>query len=1719
MKSFGILRTNPGLTTNIKIMVDSNYRLSLDSIDSVPDLSASKFKKVSFNKDNLYDDLIPYFFDGLPAETAYEIKYDEDSKNTSAIFSYQYDEIYQYGARNIVNNKNYLEEYEYFAPLYIEKGSLPKYFVIFRVDGPGLINLDRHNFRDEILRKLKTVKLFDLTKTTALGQWLDKNIEDNDFFPQTPFEMNYDSMEFSVWKGINYVSGGYVEKSQFLDDALEDEKEIFEMEKFIFDGYKKNKVVFPNILNFSFLFDDTPADENRLRKWSMNRYYGFYIEELDAIKTISPYSPPPIKSDAQILDGNILQSPSGSPFVNGFRTDIPMYVEYNGEYYRVETYKEKQAPKLDATNTSSSTTGQKSSKGVTVSQGTLQDINKLTTDKYKKDEITEKEVDKFKIISDLDLTGKQSSLNKNTGTISPSKVLVDSESNPITIQDFDRADIWLIEIDNKYHNLVKRDDKIFVNSDYSFEFSENSYNYFINKNDKQYTTIISTLVNFNERPKTFKIYRVRLSNIMDFDTRIVDTEPSKFEYELKDQITNTQEDKMYFTDLNSTTIPKRRDVFVFRDKISYIPVSSEYTANQETFKIDEDELSPIWRKNSVYCRWAYRGSLSSNDYPYTLNNSRVFGPYNRTTNPYLSDPSRVERNLDYFYTINSSSNKYIHHTLHVERTTDTSIDRRFDFDLGNYLSTKELFSKGGQKISIDFDYFNHLFTLKSYFDENRVVKNTKKYSVFQAGDRETPNYTVFRGIKFALYDVVADGIKLNSANQISNINTELNNTFQDYKFSIILTSQDNGMIWDVIESWNPFTEFKRGDLVVHDEIMYVCNADTTFNSSHTYKDISIRQGINTINKVENVIAAPYNLLAYQDVIVSNSVKFKNLPGDNTLGSDWLFYEDVTIFWNPLRSFDSHPQQYKNGDVIYRDGSFYVMTNSSGTIDFWNPAVAMRTTSLTGTDARLGYQKGSIVYHRNRFYISKDESNIKSPLQSESWDQHNQTLSNFRWTKVEIWKPNMQYGSEITYVVHDQILYRTTTASDLIPSGTTPGRSPLWTRVYSLEADTDFVYKTDENPFIFHNDSIYRLMSNPNGKTLENGVRVFINHKYKNVLVNIFINDNTMSHIRDADRDLLYNKASSKLVAKNFIDHINGITRKNGFSDNLSYVVVSATGSVTNYGVGNNLTKMKHVLFAYGPEEFGMKYGSLIFKGVNEIRLKPTKSLTANKISTTSQLNYYSNTHIATEITANDDTATVAVPGTVETIYRFGGSYMPLFYEIELFSKDNSIDSNNVNLRLDISDIQSVTFEFNKDGSASQSVYTINPSVNYTNASDYWQQIVDIVNDRFPEIDFTYELLPKQKLSTGKEYISLVDKSYNKLKDIWYDSGKSGIFATPVPSNTIPKFLETDLYPGNNFFFNGTNNSLSFMRTNTIALPSSASFEFVVKSNEVGRFNVFFGNGSTMFGFANNRVFAVLPVVAGQGSSFNNPGVFSQPILQPNTWYHIVFNIRVTTPPGVDPLSPTTPKDTYMKVYIDGVDRTEPSQATINTPVSQGQVLPASYTNYPIMINASPAHIASKFAIGNYQDVEQLLGPFIVNFSGNVSSIRIHNQVLNEDEIASAFSSEHREFSIKYNSLEGEIRMNLYPEYPRLAIELIDTFDPSYPFFALKLGATGGNAPYKYSFNGGPYVETDLYTALPKNSIYTVSVNDVLGLSASNGYFRVNDDIDFETPIVNGTINY
>jgi hypothetical protein len=330
---------------------------------------------------------------------------------------------------------------------------------------------------------------------------------------------------------------------------------------------------------------------------------------------------------------------------------------------------------------------------------------------------------------------------------------------------------------------------------------------------------------------------------------------------------------MYLTDLRSNTYPQNFDDFIFGGKTELVPVSSDYTANLETFRIEQKKLTDLWRKNPIYCRWVYNNSISANDQPYLLNNSSIFEKYNRTTNIHEKYVSRVDRNLDYFYTINPTDDEYSHHTLHVQDDYNTAFNFDFDFDI--YKGIYGTHNGGSWK---DLDYFTWFFKRRSHFNSGDTIKNSKKYSYFNKGDRNLPNNTLFRGIKFMISDV--ENVKLRDDDQIDVINTKNLNNYEDYKFSIIMTSEDNGMEWIIVDEWKVGKNYMKDDLVRYDDMIFKCLSDNT--------------------------------VTYENSILVDEIFY--IPNSPFSSSNWELQT-----YSP---FLSDQKDYKLGDVVYKDGEWY-----------------------------------------------------------------------------------------------------------------------------------------------------------------------------------------------------------------------------------------------------------------------------------------------------------------------------------------------------------------------------------------------------------------------------------------------------------------------------------------------------------------------------------------------------------------------------------------------------------------------------------------------------------------------------------------------------------------------------------------------------------------------------------------------------------------------------
>lgn len=1240
MKSNALLRTNVGLTTNVKLMVGSTYSLYLDSISSISDLSESRYKKIQFNKNNYWDELLPYFYKNTPVDIAYHVKFDNDVDNMGSDFDKQYDDLYQYGARNIIDNRDYDEDYEFFAPLHISKGNLPTNFVVFRLDGAGLNILDKTNFKTEVLDKLKCVKVFDMTRKSNLGEWLDTNITRNKSFPLCPLYMDFRRMEFSSWFGIDFQDGGYSEKAFMLDSTLEFENTYHDFEKFIYDGFKNNKVIYPNIINFSFLFNDTPATPTSLRRWSINRYMGFYLDNLELVTYVSPYLLPSVKSDVIIDENNILYSESGgSPFDDNWKkVDFP-YIEIGGEFYKVGTYVESQNTKVSKVKTSATTYS---------------------------DQSVQLEVTKYKIISNILLTGRQSEINRNLIYIESDNIgskIRYYNGNPFDINGFEDADVWMIEIDGVYHNIIKRDGEYYLNTDYAFSQSINKFDYYINDPDPNYRKSINLSVDSENPPKKFGLYKCSFTDIKDFDTDIIDTDYSKHEYIKPTQLTQTDETKMYVTNYESPAYPKDINDYKINGSVVNIPAASEYTANSETFRLVDGDLSTLWRKNPVRAKFGFMGSISSNDYPYLLNNNFQSEDFNRTVNTFDPQPYRHERNLDYFISINSSSTEYSHHSLHVEDVENGNINMSFKFELDKYLG-----------IGYNLDYFSYFFGKKAYFDSGNIVTNTKKWSYFNVGDNTIPNISLYRGLKFKIYDV--DGVKITNG-QIETINIKTSNKYDNYKLSILLSKNeysvnssstdlniaqvsrmDNVLKWDTIDQWKHDKIYSTNSVVKWFDMLYQTSVTSQIIDPNINPHISSDWSLFT----------QFNLTNYPTIFWSPSFSGINATGSNNM-------ESLPGSCPPL---------------VYNSGEYYYSQGISGN-NFWTPGYT--------------YSVDDVVLFNNNVWVSVTGSNISIPSLNGDGSRYwniSPTHSTI-WNIVELWKydksyddTNYTWNSPIFdrghYVVYEDVVWGTTQSPS--PSVIPPNDSK-WFRVYSLLPDTNYQYGNviSSNNLIEMNNRLYWCIDNQPSvidtniqlnKTLENGINIYVNRKFKNVLVNIYINDNTYDKLSNVDRDDLYTDIYSKITASNFINSINDLSNKYDFSDNIRYIVVNEDSTISIYDFNNlnSVSKLPVLIKCEGPDEFLTRIKSNNVKVVtlSSSELKPKRKLDSGNIMSIDQINWYSDIHLATSIERTRVDQTI-IPNyssltnnVYNTMYRHSGPYSPIFSEVSLFKAPSATQS-------------------------------------------------------------------------------------------------------------------------------------------------------------------------------------------------------------------------------------------------------------------------------------------------------------------------------------------------------------------------------------------------------------------------------------------------------------
>jgi hypothetical protein len=353
--SFSLARTNPAISGNFKITVDSSGGVWFNSFDTNPVLNDSRYKKYRVTGKKTYaEDVYNFFGQGLvsPSVIFDVYKSTDGDKEVSEDYPGQYDFFYGSGAQTLID-KNYTEDFSYFAPLWI-RSEIPDFFVVFKVPGPlsykysenqenivdgiaykvikkygqedfvisygvndqgapvyysdgdfftglstsatysiisgegsvcifneneniGKVNDVENYFTEKILPNCQVIKTFDLRDGTQIGDYI-RGIFSSIGPSFSPISVTFGNESYSYFNGISVSSGTYTSAGEFLSTFFTSTEStpMIDMERYITEGFSRNGILCPNLLNLEFLFDDPYADD-----YSINRYFGAYVSRND----------------------------------------------------------------------------------------------------------------------------------------------------------------------------------------------------------------------------------------------------------------------------------------------------------------------------------------------------------------------------------------------------------------------------------------------------------------------------------------------------------------------------------------------------------------------------------------------------------------------------------------------------------------------------------------------------------------------------------------------------------------------------------------------------------------------------------------------------------------------------------------------------------------------------------------------------------------------------------------------------------------------------------------------------------------------------------------------------------------------------------------------------------------------------------------------------------------------------------------------------------------------------------------------------------------------------------------------------------------------------------------------------------------------------------------------------------------------------------------------
>jgi len=278
--SYLILRTNPKFSGNIKLVVDSSDNLYLDTFKVSAILSNKKYRKQQVSANSVFSSDIRKTFDSIPSGEIFKVEKENtlDISLPKTSLDKQYSTIYNYGAR-LLKDDLYVEDYSILAPIWINS-TIPDFFVVFRLDGAYNPEMYKETVEDKIsnlatkyIKNSNLIKSWSLNQKNNLGKYLYTHLNELKKI-QSPVYLPLTEYDHNVWNGISIKSGiiSSCQETSYQFGKIVDN--FTDMNAFISNGFERNNILCPNLINLEYAFNDESAD-----MYSMHRYFGLYLSE------------------------------------------------------------------------------------------------------------------------------------------------------------------------------------------------------------------------------------------------------------------------------------------------------------------------------------------------------------------------------------------------------------------------------------------------------------------------------------------------------------------------------------------------------------------------------------------------------------------------------------------------------------------------------------------------------------------------------------------------------------------------------------------------------------------------------------------------------------------------------------------------------------------------------------------------------------------------------------------------------------------------------------------------------------------------------------------------------------------------------------------------------------------------------------------------------------------------------------------------------------------------------------------------------------------------------------------------------------------------------------------------------------------------------------------------------------------------------------------------